>query len=46
LIRRIKFSAAEELARWALNCESGNDILAKAQEFVNQVAPSLFDNNG
>jgi phosphotransferase system enzyme I (PtsI) len=46
LIRRMKLSAAEDFARWALSCESGNDILARAQEFVQEVAPGLFENNG
>ncbi|HEV8540799.1 MAG TPA: phosphoenolpyruvate--protein phosphotransferase [Verrucomicrobiae bacterium] len=45
LIRRLKHSAAKELADWALQCESGATILERAQEFVRQVAPSLFENN-
>jgi signal transduction protein with GAF and PtsI domain len=44
LIRRLKLSAARELAAWALECESGNEILERAQEFVRQAAPGLFDN--
>jgi phosphotransferase system enzyme I (PtsI) len=46
LIRRLKHSAAKELADWTLQCESGTTILERAQEFVRQVAPSLFENNG
>jgi len=42
----MKLSAAEDFPRWALSCESGNDILARAQEFVQEVAPGLFENNG
>jgi phosphotransferase system enzyme I (PtsI) len=42
LIRRLKLSAARELADWALGCESGTDILERAQEFARQAAPSLF----
>jgi phosphotransferase system enzyme I (PtsI) len=45
LIRRINYSDVVDLAKWALNCESGNAILAKAQQFVQEVAPSLFENN-
>jgi phosphotransferase system enzyme I (PtsI) len=45
LIRRLKLSAARELSEWALTCESGTDILERAQEFARQVAPSLFENN-
>lgn len=44
LIRRLKLTAARELANWALQCESGNEILERAQEFVRQAAPGLFDN--
>jgi len=44
LIRRLKHSEARELAQWALQCESGTEILNRAQEFARQVAPSLFEN--
>ncbi len=46
LIRRLKLSDAKELADWALSCESGTMILARAQEFARGVAPSLFENGG
>jgi phosphoenolpyruvate-protein phosphotransferase (PTS system enzyme I) len=44
LIRRLKHSEARELAQWALRCESGSEILARAQAFARDVAPSLFEN--
>ena len=43
LIRRLKLSEANELAAFALGCEEGRDILTRAQDFVQQVAPSLFE---
>ncbi len=43
LIRRLKLSEAKELAQWALTCESGAEILARSQELVRQIAPSLFE---
>jgi phosphoenolpyruvate-protein phosphotransferase (PTS system enzyme I) len=46
LIRRLKHSEAKELAQWALGCESGAEILARAQNFARGVAPSLFENPG
>jgi phosphoenolpyruvate-protein phosphotransferase (PTS system enzyme I) len=46
LIRRVKLSAARELADWALTRESGNEIFIRAQEFAREAAPSLFENNG
>jgi phosphotransferase system enzyme I (PtsI) len=46
LIRRLKLAAARELADWALACDSGTAILQRAQEFVRQVAPGIFENNG
>lgn len=44
LIRRLKYSETQDLAKWALGCESSAEILARAQEFARSVAPSLFDN--
>ncbi|TMQ01746.1 MAG: phosphoenolpyruvate--protein phosphotransferase [Verrucomicrobia bacterium] len=44
LIRRIKVSEARELAEFALNCESGSEILARSQDLARRIAPSLFDN--
>ena len=46
LIRRLKHSEAVKLAQWALTCESGTEILARAQEFAREAAPSLFENSG
>ena len=44
LIRRIKVSEARELAEFALNCESGSEILARSQDLARRIAPSPFDN--
>ena len=46
LIRKMKHSDAVELANWALTRDDGTEILARAQEFVQQAAPSLFENSG
>jgi len=46
LIRRLKLSEASELAAWAMRRESGPEILRRANEFVRQVAPSLFEAGG
>jgi phosphotransferase system enzyme I (PtsI) len=43
LIRRLRMDEARELAEFALNCESGAEILARCQALARQVAPSLFD---
>ena len=43
LIRQLDMKETRELAGWALECESGSEILARAQEFVRRVAPRLFD---
>lgn len=43
LIRRLKLSEAQKLAAWALEQESARDIRERAECFVRQVAPSLFD---
>ena len=44
LIRRLKLSEGRELAEFALNCESGPEILARSQELARRIAPSLFEN--
>jgi phosphotransferase system enzyme I (PtsI) len=44
LIRRLKLSEAQELAAFALDCESAAEILARCQELAREIAPSLFDN--
>ena len=43
IIRRLKLSEARDLAKFALNCEDGPDILARCQDLARQVAPILFD---
>ncbi|MCI0748564.1 MAG: phosphoenolpyruvate--protein phosphotransferase [Verrucomicrobia subdivision 3 bacterium] len=43
LIRRMKITEAQELAEFALQCESGAEILARSTAFVEKIAPSLFD---
>ena len=43
LIRRLKFSEAQELAAFALNCESPGEIAARCQELAAHAAPSLFE---
>jgi phosphoenolpyruvate-protein phosphotransferase (PTS system enzyme I) len=44
MVRRLKLSEAQALAEFALNCESGSEILARCQELARQAAPSLFEN--
>jgi phosphotransferase system enzyme I (PtsI) len=44
LIRRLKMSEARELSEFALNCESGAEILSRATTLVEKIAPSLFEN--
>jgi len=43
LIRRVKLSEARELAEFALQCESGAEILARCRALVREVAPSLVE---
>ena len=43
IIRRLKLTEAQELAEFALNCESAADILRRCQELARQVAPGLFE---
>lgn len=43
LIRRLKFSEAQELATFALNCEAPGEIAARCQELAAHAAPSLFE---
>jgi phosphoenolpyruvate-protein phosphotransferase (PTS system enzyme I) len=45
LIRRLKIADAVELANFALNCESGRDILERSQALARRIAPSLFEND-
>jgi phosphotransferase system enzyme I (PtsI) len=44
LIRRLKMDDALELAKFALNCESGREILERSQALARRTAPSLFEN--
>jgi len=44
LVRRMKLPEARALAEFALNCESGAEILARSQTLAQQVAPGLFEN--
>lgn len=43
VIRGLKMSDARELAKFALNCESAVNILARCQELSREAAPSLFN---
>jgi len=43
MVRRIKLAEAQALAEFALNSESGSEILARCQELARQSAPILFD---
>jgi phosphotransferase system enzyme I (PtsI) len=44
LIRNLKYSEAKELADWALNVESANEILERSRAFARSIAPCLFEN--
>jgi phosphotransferase system enzyme I (PtsI) len=46
LIRRLRLDEARNLADFALQSESGAEILSKAQALVQKVAPSLVENDG
>ncbi|HLX69782.1 MAG TPA: phosphoenolpyruvate--protein phosphotransferase [Verrucomicrobiae bacterium] len=43
MVRRLKLAETQALAEFALNSESGAEILAKCQELAWQSAPSLFE---
>jgi len=43
LIRRLKMEDAMDLAKFALNCESGREILERSQALARRIAPSLFE---
>ena len=43
LIRRLKMSEARALADFALQCESGTEILRRALKLAHGIAPSLFE---
>ncbi len=42
MIRRLNSVAAKELADFAVNCESGAEVLARADAFARSIAPALF----
>jgi phosphotransferase system enzyme I (PtsI) len=44
MVRRLKLPETQALADFALNCESGSEILAHCQELARQAAPGLFEN--
>ncbi len=43
LIRRLKMDDARELAEFALNCDSGKEILERSSALAKRVAPGLFE---
>jgi phosphotransferase system enzyme I (PtsI) len=43
MVRRLKLSDCQALAEFALNCESGQEILERCQDLARQAAPGLFD---
>jgi phosphotransferase system enzyme I (PtsI) len=44
ILRRLKMPEMRALAEFALQCESGSEILARCQELARAAAPGLFDN--
>jgi len=44
LVRRLKASDFKPLAEFALNCESGTEILARSESMARLSAPELFQN--
>jgi phosphotransferase system enzyme I (PtsI) len=44
IIRRLKLTEAQELAGFALQCESPSEIYARCQKLARETAPSLFEN--
>jgi phosphoenolpyruvate-protein kinase (PTS system EI component) len=42
LIRLLKMQDARKLADFALDCESGQEILARSQALARSAAPGLF----
>jgi phosphotransferase system enzyme I (PtsI) len=43
IVRRLKLAEAQELAAFALQCESPSEIYARCQTLARQTAPSLFE---
>lgn len=46
MIRRLKMEEARSLAKFALDCESSSEILARCQALAREIAPSLFESKG
>ena len=44
IVRRLKLAEAQELAAFALQCESPSEIYARCQKLARDTAPSLFEN--
>jgi phosphotransferase system enzyme I (PtsI) len=44
IVRRLKLSEAQDLAAFALQCESPSEIYARCQKLARDTAPSLFEN--
>jgi len=44
LIRRLNMAEAKELAEFALQCESGREIMLRSEALARKVAPGLFEN--
>jgi phosphoenolpyruvate-protein phosphotransferase (PTS system enzyme I) len=44
IVRRLKLAEAQELAAFALQCESPSEIYARCQKLARATAPSLFEN--
>ena len=44
IVRRLKLTEAQELAAFALQCESPSEIYAECQKLALRTAPSLFEN--
>jgi phosphotransferase system enzyme I (PtsI) len=45
MARRLKLTEAQQLAEFALSCESASEILARCQDLARQSAPGLFEGN-
>jgi phosphotransferase system enzyme I (PtsI) len=43
IVRRLKLAEAQELATFALQCESPSEIYARCQKLARDTAPSLFE---
>lgn len=43
IIRRLKMTEAQDLAAFALKCESGNEIQTRSEALARTAAPGLFD---